>query len=43
MEMRRRNYSYREISRVLTERCGFQINHSTIHDFENGIARNRAH
>ena len=33
MEMRRRKYSYREISRLLTERCGFQISHSTIHDF----------
>jgi len=32
-EMRRRKYSYREIARLLAERCGLKISHSTIHDF----------
>jgi hypothetical protein len=31
--MRRRRYSYREISRLLTERCGLEISHSAVHDF----------
>jgi hypothetical protein len=33
IEMRRRKYSYREIARLLTERCGLDISHSAVHDF----------
>ena len=33
LEMRRRNFSYRQIAKLLFERCGFAISHSTIHDF----------
>lgn len=33
LEMRRRNFSYRQIAKLLIERCGFAISHSTIHDF----------
>ena len=32
-ELRRRNYSYREISRVLLEKCDLRVYHSTVHDF----------
>ena len=33
LELRRRNFSYRQIAKVLVERCGFEISHSAIHDF----------
>src|SRR5215468_7065590 len=33
LELRRRNFSYRQIARLLVERCGFEVSHSTIHDF----------
>ena len=33
LEMRRRNFSYRQVAKVLVERCGFEISHSSIHDF----------
>ena len=32
-EMRRRNHSYRAISRVLAEKGGLRISHSTVHEF----------
>lgn len=33
LELRRRNFSYRQIARLLVERCGFEVSHSAIHDF----------
>jgi hypothetical protein len=33
LEQRRRTFSYRQITRLLVERCGFEISHSAIHDF----------
>jgi hypothetical protein len=33
LELRRRSFSYRQIAKVLVERCGFEISHSAIHDF----------
>ena len=33
LEMRRRNFSYRQVAKVLVKRCGFEISHSSIHDF----------
>ena len=33
LEMRRRGYSYREISRLLAERCDLKISHAAIHNF----------
>jgi hypothetical protein len=33
LELRRRSFSYRQIAKVLVERCGFEISHSVIHDF----------
>ena len=32
-EMRRRGYSYRELSRLLEERCSVKISHAAIHNF----------
>jgi hypothetical protein len=32
-EIRRRGYSYREISRLLEERCSVKISHAAIHNF----------
>ena len=32
-EMRRRGYSYREVSRLLEERCRVKISHAAIHNF----------
>jgi hypothetical protein len=32
-EMRHRHYSYREISRFLAERCGFQITHNAVRNY----------
>jgi hypothetical protein len=32
-EIRRRGYSYREISRLLEERCNVKISHAAIHNF----------
>ena len=32
-EMRRRGYSYREVSRLLEERCSVKISHAAIHNF----------
>ena len=33
LELRRRSFSYRQIPKLLVERCGFEISHSAIHDF----------
>ena len=33
LELRRRSFSYRQIAKLLVERCGFEISHSAIHDF----------
>jgi len=33
LEMRRRNFSYRQIAKLLADRCGFEISHSAIRDF----------
>jgi hypothetical protein len=33
LELRRRSFSYRQIAKLLAERCGFEISHSAIHDF----------
>ena len=33
LEMRQRNFSYRQIAKLLADRCGFEISHSAIHDF----------
>ena len=33
LELRRRSFSYRQISKLLADRCGFEIGHSAIHDF----------
>jgi hypothetical protein len=33
LELRPRSFSYRQIAKVLVERCGFEISHSAIHDF----------
>ena len=33
LELRRRSFSYRQIAKLLMERCGFEISHSAIHDF----------
>jgi hypothetical protein len=33
LELRRRTFSYRQIAKLLMERCGFEISHSAIHDF----------
>lgn len=33
LELRRRSFSYRQIAKLLMERCGFAISHSAIHDF----------
>jgi hypothetical protein len=33
LELRRRSFSYRQIAKLLVERCGFEICHSAIHDF----------
>jgi len=35
MEMRRRRYSYRDISRFLIERCGVGISHNAVRNFIN--------
>ncbi len=35
MEMRKRRYSYREISRFLGERCGVGISHNAVRNFIN--------
>jgi hypothetical protein len=35
MEMRRRGYSYRDISRFLIERCGVGISHNAVRNFVN--------
>lgn len=35
MEMRRRQYSYRDISRFLIERCGVAISHNAVRNFIN--------
>ena len=32
-ELRRRKHSYREIARVLREKCGIRVSHSTLHEF----------
>jgi hypothetical protein len=33
LELRRRSFSYRQIAKLLVERCDFEISHSAIHDF----------
>ena len=33
LELRRRSFPYRQIAKLLMERCGFEISHSAIHDF----------
>ena len=33
LELRQRSFSYRQIAKLLVERCGFEISHSAIHDF----------
>lgn len=33
LELRRRSFSYRQIAKLLADRCGFEISHSAIHDF----------
>src|SRR5262245_36092448 len=33
VEMRNRQYSYRDISRFLAERCGVQISHNAVRNF----------
>ena len=33
LELRRRSFSYRQIAKLLAERCGLEISHSAIHDF----------
>jgi hypothetical protein len=33
LELRRRSFSYRQIAKLIVERCGFEISHSAIHDF----------
>ena len=35
VEMRNRQYSYRDISRFLAERCGVQISHNAVRNFLN--------
>lgn len=35
VEMRNRQYSYRDISRFLAERCGLQISHNAVRNFLN--------
>jgi hypothetical protein len=35
VEMRNRQYSYRDISRFLAERCGVQISHNEVRNFLN--------
>ena len=33
LELRRRSFSYRQIAKLLADRCGLEISHSAIHDF----------
>jgi hypothetical protein len=35
VEMRRRQYSYREISRFLVDRCGVEVSHNSVRNFLN--------
>jgi hypothetical protein len=35
VEMRNRQYSYRDISRFLAERCGVKISHNAVRNFHN--------
>ena len=42
LEMRRRGYSYREMARLLVDRCELKISHAAIHNFVRRQARGLA-
>ena len=41
IELRRRKYAYREIRRILREKCQVQVSISTLHDFVRAQARKK--
>ena len=40
-ELRRRGRTYREIARILVEKCQLQVSRSTVHDFVRGRSRTK--